>query len=127
MSVLTMDLNSASHPVRAVVTEANCTVDGTTGATIAADHATKQTFMPVFKLVFFSQRRAAGVSFREKRAHRLSASSAGTHHVGFSATTETKTEGIYCNRFTRAWSASYYGHAAMKINLKLTNDSKKSC
>ncbi len=29
-----------------------------------------------------------------------------------------------CNRFTRAGLASYYGHAAMKINLKLTNDSK---
>ncbi|CSF81429.1 Uncharacterised protein [Shigella sonnei] len=80
--------------------------------------------MPVFKLVFFQPAQSRWRIFQRKTGAQVSASSAGTHHVGFSATTETKTEGIYCNRFTRAGLASYYGHAAMKINLKLTNDSK---
>ena len=80
--------------------------------------------MPVFKLVFFQPAQGRWRIFQRKTGAQVGTSSAGTHHVGFSATTETKAEGIYCNRFTRAGLASYYGHAAMKINLKLTNDSK---
>ncbi len=98
MSVLTMDLNQQLTQFAPVVTEEHsCTVDETTGATIAADHATKQTFMPVFKLVFLQPAQSRWRIFQRKTGDRSARAAPVRDHVGFSAATETKTEGIYCN------------------------------
>ena len=58
------------------IRDSSCTVDETTGATIAADYATKQTFMPVFKLVFFQPTQGRWRIFQRKTGAQVGTSSA---------------------------------------------------
>ncbi len=80
--------------------------------------------MAVVQLIFFQPALGRGGVFQIEAGAKVGAIRALTHHIRFGAAAKAQPQRINRNRFTGAGFTGNRGHATLKIDFQLANNSK---